>query len=86
MGAMDAVARGAQQYGSGQGNAVIKQQTITIHDTPSPTAVITISDSEDESPQESKRNIVQATGSATGGNNASASSSSVSTASGNNGK
>uniref|UniRef100_A0A1A9WBT4 non-specific serine/threonine protein kinase n=1 Tax=Glossina brevipalpis TaxID=37001 RepID=A0A1A9WBT4_9MUSC len=28
--------------------AIIKQQTITIHDTPSPTAVITISDSEDE--------------------------------------
>uniref|UniRef100_A0A182SLF6 non-specific serine/threonine protein kinase n=1 Tax=Anopheles maculatus TaxID=74869 RepID=A0A182SLF6_9DIPT len=28
-----------------------KQQTITIHDTPSPTAVITISDSEDESPE-----------------------------------
>ncbi|XP_055619608.1 uncharacterized protein LOC129764506 isoform X2 [Toxorhynchites rutilus septentrionalis] len=27
-----------------------KQQTITIHDTPSPTAVITISDSEDETP------------------------------------
>ncbi|XP_059615675.1 homeodomain-interacting protein kinase 2 [Phlebotomus argentipes] len=32
-------------------NAVAKQQTITIHDTPSPTAVITISDSEDESPE-----------------------------------
>ncbi|XP_055701503.1 homeodomain-interacting protein kinase 2 isoform X2 [Phlebotomus papatasi] len=32
-------------------NSVPKhQQTITIHDTPSPTAVITISDSEDESP------------------------------------
>ncbi|KAL9907802.1 homeodomain interacting protein kinase isoform 2-T6 [Glossina fuscipes fuscipes] len=28
--------------------AIVKQQTITIHDTPSPTAVITISDSEDE--------------------------------------
>ncbi|GAB0092636.1 homeodomain-interacting protein kinase 2 [Sergentomyia squamirostris] len=32
-------------------NATAKQQTITIHDTPSPTAVITISDSEDESPE-----------------------------------
>ncbi|EDS45637.1 nuclear body associated kinase [Culex quinquefasciatus] len=31
-----------------------KQQTITIHDTPSPTAVITISDSEDESPDVKK--------------------------------
>lgn len=30
---------------------VKQQQTITIHDTPSPTAVITISDSEDESPE-----------------------------------
>ncbi|XP_054735888.1 homeodomain-interacting protein kinase 2 isoform X3 [Anastrepha obliqua] len=28
--------------------AIVKQQTITIHDTPSPSAVITISDSEDE--------------------------------------
>ncbi|XP_055602804.1 homeodomain-interacting protein kinase 3 isoform X2 [Uranotaenia lowii] len=32
-----------------------KQQTITIHDTPSPTAVITISDSEDESPDVKKQ-------------------------------
>lgn len=31
-----------------------KQQTITIHDTPSPTAVITISDSEDETPDVKK--------------------------------
>uniref|UniRef100_A0A182QNM3 non-specific serine/threonine protein kinase n=1 Tax=Anopheles farauti TaxID=69004 RepID=A0A182QNM3_9DIPT len=36
--------------GSGYGGSS-KQQTITIHDTPSPTAVITISDSEDESPE-----------------------------------
>ncbi|XP_037813037.1 homeodomain-interacting protein kinase 2 isoform X7 [Lucilia sericata] len=32
-----------QHHGS-----IVKQQTITIHDTPSPSAVITISDSEDE--------------------------------------
>uniref|UniRef100_A0A182PRC6 Protein kinase domain-containing protein n=1 Tax=Anopheles epiroticus TaxID=199890 RepID=A0A182PRC6_9DIPT len=35
--------------GSGSYSGSSKQQTITIHDTPSPTAVITISDSEDES-------------------------------------
>ncbi|XP_075161148.1 homeodomain interacting protein kinase isoform X5 [Haematobia irritans] len=39
-----------QHHGS-----IVKQQTITIHDTPSPSAVITISDSEDEG------NDVQAT-------------------------
>uniref|UniRef100_A0A182V182 non-specific serine/threonine protein kinase n=1 Tax=Anopheles merus TaxID=30066 RepID=A0A182V182_ANOME len=37
--------------GSGSYGGSSKQQTITIHDTPSPTAVITISDSEDESPE-----------------------------------
>ncbi|XP_037043936.1 homeodomain-interacting protein kinase 2 isoform X1 [Bradysia coprophila] len=40
-------------------NSIKQQQTITIHDTPSPTAVITISDSEDESPdvpQQSSKN------------------------------
>uniref|UniRef100_A0A182M3I9 non-specific serine/threonine protein kinase n=1 Tax=Anopheles culicifacies TaxID=139723 RepID=A0A182M3I9_9DIPT len=37
--------------GSGSYGGNSKQQTITIHDTPSPTAVITISDSEDESPE-----------------------------------
>ncbi|XP_055686785.1 homeodomain-interacting protein kinase 2 isoform X2 [Lutzomyia longipalpis] len=42
---------GNAAYVSGVGNSVAKQQTITIHDTPSPTAIITISDSEDESPE-----------------------------------
>uniref|UniRef100_U5EGN3 non-specific serine/threonine protein kinase n=1 Tax=Corethrella appendiculata TaxID=1370023 RepID=U5EGN3_9DIPT len=37
-------------HNSNTSSHVIKQQTITIHDTPSPTAVITISDSEDETP------------------------------------
>lgn len=36
------------------GSSSSKQQTITIHDTPSPTAVITISDSEDETPDVKK--------------------------------
>uniref|UniRef100_A0A182NI52 non-specific serine/threonine protein kinase n=1 Tax=Anopheles dirus TaxID=7168 RepID=A0A182NI52_9DIPT len=40
---------GGSGGGGYSGNS--KQQTITIHDTPSPTAVITISDSEDESPE-----------------------------------
>ncbi|XP_058126321.1 uncharacterized protein LOC131267454 isoform X2 [Anopheles coustani] len=38
-------------YGGASGGGGSKQQTITIHDTPSPTAVITISDSEDETPE-----------------------------------
>lgn len=38
----------------GHGGSSSKQQTITIHDTPSPTAVITISDSEDETPDVKK--------------------------------
>ncbi|XP_052892519.1 homeodomain-interacting protein kinase 2 isoform X1 [Anopheles moucheti] len=37
--------------GSASYSGSSKQQTITIHDTPSPTAVITISDSEDELPE-----------------------------------
>lgn len=54
-GTMDAAATLMAARG-GSGGQYNKQQTITIHDTPSPTAVITISDSEDESPQETKRN------------------------------
>lgn len=64
---------GAVGGGSGQPQ-YNKQQTITIHDTPSPTAVITISDSEDESPQDTKRNVtaqtvVTSAPAATGSNN-----------------
>uniref|UniRef100_A0A0A1XSE8 non-specific serine/threonine protein kinase n=1 Tax=Zeugodacus cucurbitae TaxID=28588 RepID=A0A0A1XSE8_ZEUCU len=41
-------AQQAVQHTHQHHGAIVKQQTITIHDTPSPSAVITISDSEDE--------------------------------------
>ncbi|XP_049315240.1 homeodomain-interacting protein kinase 2 isoform X3 [Bactrocera dorsalis] len=41
-------AQQAVQHSHQHHGAIVKQQTITIHDTPSPSAVITISDSEDE--------------------------------------
>lgn len=54
-GAAEAATIMARGGGGGNGGQYNKQQTITIHDTPSPTAVITISDSEDEAPTETKR-------------------------------